>query len=71
LSLLGRLVVLQLPAYQFGQALFFLANLQQILDATSEMLGHADISITLRIYAHVIPDMQQEAANMMDGMLGQ
>lgn len=36
----------------------------------SEMLGHADISITLRIYAHVIPDMQQEAANIMDGMLG-
>jgi integrase len=28
----------------------------------SEMLGHADISITLRIYAHVIPNMQQVAA---------
>jgi integrase len=36
----------------------------------SEMLGHADISITLRIYAHVIPDMQQEAANRMDDVFG-
>jgi integrase len=34
----------------------------------SEMLGHADISITLRIYAHVIPNMQQVAADVMDSM---
>ena len=34
----------------------------------SEMLGHADISITLRIYAHVIPNMQQMAADVMDSM---
>ena len=35
----------------------------------SEMLGHADISITLRIYAHVMPNMQQAAADVMDSML--
>jgi integrase len=34
----------------------------------SEMLGHADIAITLRIYAHVIPNMQQVAADVMDSM---
>ena len=36
----------------------------------SEMLGHANVSITLRIYAHVLPDMQQEAANMADDVFG-
>jgi len=32
----------------------------------SEMLGHADISTTLRIYSHVLPDMQAGAADAMD-----
>lgn len=32
----------------------------------SEMLGHADISITLRVYAHVTPHMQQVAVRVMD-----
>jgi integrase len=32
----------------------------------SEMLGHANIAITLDIYAHVMPDMQEEAARVMD-----
>jgi len=32
----------------------------------SEMLGHASISITLDIYAHVLPDMQQDAAEAME-----
>jgi hypothetical protein len=26
------------------------------------MLGHADVGITLSIYAHVLPDMQDGAA---------
>lgn len=34
----------------------------------SEMLGHADISITLRIYAHVTPHMQQAAVAVMDAL---
>jgi integrase len=34
----------------------------------SEMLGHADISITLRVYAHVTPHMQQAAADVMDAL---
>lgn len=36
----------------------------------SEMLGHADVSITLRIYAHVLPHMQQTAVDIMEGLYG-
>ncbi len=35
----------------------------------SKMLGHADVSITLSIYAHVLPDMQSTAAESMDEAL--
>jgi integrase len=35
----------------------------------SEMLGHASIGITLDIYSHVLPDMQQHAAAEMDAAL--
>jgi integrase len=30
----------------------------------SERLGHANISITLQIYSHVLPAMQREAADL-------
>ena len=30
------------------------------------MLGHANISITLDVYSHVTPDMQEAAARVMD-----
>jgi integrase len=36
----------------------------------SEMLGHADVGITLSIYAHVLPGMQDGAANALDEVLG-
>src|SRR6185312_9631926 len=35
----------------------------------SEMLGHASTTITLDIYSHVLPDMQQDAAEAMGLML--
>jgi integrase len=35
----------------------------------SEMLGHSHVSITLALYSHVIPDMQQAAADTMDAVL--
>lgn len=35
----------------------------------SEMLGHSSIAITLGIYAHVLPHMQQHAAATMDAIL--
>ncbi len=35
----------------------------------SERLGHVSIAITLQIYAHVLPNMQAEAAEKMDALL--
>lgn len=35
----------------------------------SEMLGHSNVSITLNVYGHVLPHMQQEAADLMDRVL--
>ncbi len=32
----------------------------------SEMLGHSDIAITLRVYGHVLPAIHEQAASMMD-----
>jgi integrase len=36
----------------------------------SELLGHSSVSITLDIYSHVLPDMQQEAAQAIAVALG-
>lgn len=33
-----------------------------------EMLGHSDISITLRVYGHLLPSMQQEAVDRWDSV---
>lgn len=37
----------------------------------SEMLGHSHVSVTLGIYSHVMPHMQQQAADAMDAALSQ
>ncbi|CAA9450535.1 MAG: Integrase [uncultured Rubrobacteraceae bacterium] len=34
-----------------------------------EMLGHSSITITLDLYSHVLPDMQQEAVSAMEDLL--
>lgn len=34
----------------------------------SERLGHSTIAITQDIYTHVLPDMQQQAADMVDSL---
>lgn len=36
-----------------------------------ESLGHSDISITLRLYGHVIPSMHGDAINMWDKFLNE
>ena len=36
----------------------------------SEMLGHGIIKITLDIYSHVLPDIQEQATAAMDALLG-
>jgi integrase len=38
--------------------------------AVSEMLGHADIAITLWVYAHVTPTMQQAVVDVMEQIFG-
>ena len=35
----------------------------------SERLGHSTINITLDTYSHVMPDMQDEAAEKLNGVL--
>ncbi|MHB0869726.1 MAG: tyrosine-type recombinase/integrase, partial [Chloroflexota bacterium] len=35
----------------------------------SEMLGHAQVGITMNLYQHVLPDMQREATAAMEAAL--
>ena len=35
----------------------------------SERLGHATVGITLDTYSHVLPNLQEEAAQKIDGLL--
>jgi integrase len=34
-----------------------------------ERLGHSDISMTLNTYSHVLPSMQEEAADKLDELV--
>jgi len=36
----------------------------------SEMLGHADITVRLKVYAHLMPAAQEQAAGAMDRLFG-
>ena len=40
------------------------------IKVVSEMAGHADVSITLSVYGHVLPDQQGACADGMDDALG-
>ena len=35
-----------------------------------DLLGHKDVSLTLNVYSHVLPDMGDAAAGAMDEVLG-
>lgn len=35
-----------------------------------ETLGHSQIGTTMNLYAHVMPSMQRDAADLMDVMFG-
>ena len=35
----------------------------------SERLGHTKVSMTLDVYAHVLPEMQRDAAALLGGLL--
>jgi integrase len=36
----------------------------------SERLGHASAALTLDVYSHVLPHMQESAANRLQELLG-
>lgn len=36
----------------------------------SEMLGHSTVAITLDLYSHVLPTMQQSAASALEAAIG-
>ena len=38
-------------------------------NVASERLGHSSIGITLDLYSHVMPEMQEDAAEKVDGAL--
>ena len=38
--------------------------------AIMEVLGHSGISVTMNIYAHVLPALREEAADAMDELFG-
>ncbi len=53
-----------------AMASFWLANGVPI-KIVSERLGHANISITLQVYGHLLPNMQEQAAaDMEEAFLG-
>lgn len=35
----------------------------------SERLGHADVAFTMRVYRHILPGMQQEAADSFAALI--
>ena len=35
-----------------------------------EQLGHSTITLTMNTYAHVLPALQRQAADTMDGLFG-
>ena len=37
----------------------------------SERLGHSGVAITQDLYTHVLPNMQQQAADAVDNLLGE
>jgi integrase len=40
------------------------------IHVVSERLGHSKVSMTMEVYAHVLPDMQQQAAATMGVLRG-
>jgi integrase len=46
-----------------------LLRAKQPVHVVSERLGHKTVSMTLEVYAHVLPDMQREAADLLGALL--
>ena len=39
--------------------------------AIMEVLGHAEIGVTMNTYTHVLPELRQEAADAIDELFGE
>lgn len=39
------------------------------IKVVQELLGHSSVSVTMDVYSHVLPDMQEKAAAAMDSLL--
>jgi integrase len=40
-----------------------------LVKVVQELLGHSSVSVTIDVYSHLLPDMQEKAAATMDGLL--
>lgn len=41
----------------------------QPVHVVSERLGHSKVSMTIEVYAHVLPDMERDAATTLGALL--
>jgi integrase len=46
-----------------------LLQARQPVHVVSERLGHSKVSMTIEVYAHVLPDMQRDAASALGAVL--
>lgn len=61
---------LRLHDLRHGFATFLLA--QRVPPrAIMEVLGHAEIGVTMNTYTHVLPELRQEAADAIDELFGE
>jgi integrase len=54
---------------RYGCATFLLAQ-GVPARAIMEVLGHAEIGVTMNTYTHVLPELRQEAADAIDELFG-
>jgi integrase len=60
---------LRLHDLRHGCATFMLAA-GVLSRAIMEVLGHSGIGVTMNTYAHVLPELRQEAADAIDELFG-
>ncbi len=65
----------ELPAIRFHDLRHSCASLLVAqglhMRVVMETLGHSQIGLTMNTYAHIMPDLQRQAADLMEGLLGE
>jgi integrase len=64
----GKLPVIRLHDLRHTHATLLLANREPV-KTVSERLGHASATITMQVYAHVLPGSQREAAELFAALV--